>query len=61
MDGVRVLSKSGPSKHELINKFRCFMRKRCDAYEAFAEEDGGISVLKEDGGLVYRIKGPDDF
>ena len=61
MDGVRVLAKAGPSRFELVNKLRCLMRKRCDAYEAFAEEDGGIAVLREDGGLVYRITGPDDF
>ena len=61
MDGTRVLSKAGPSSLELVNKFRCLMRKRCDGYEAFAEEDGGIAVRTEDGGLVYRIEGPDAF
>lgn len=59
MDGTQVLSKAGPSSLELVNKFCCLMRKRCNSYEVFAEDDGGISVRKEDGGLVYRIKGLD--
>ena len=61
MDGTRVLAKAGPSDVELVNKFRCFMRRRCDGYEAFAEEDGGMAIRNEDGGLVYRIKGPGAF
>ena len=58
---TRVLSKAGPSSLELVNEFRRLVRKRCDGDEAFAEEDEGIVVRTEEGGLVYRIEGPVAF
>ncbi|CAM9240474.1 unnamed protein product [Sphacelaria rigidula] len=59
IDGDSVLRKAGPSKHRIVNKIRCFMRRRCEGYEASASDDGGLEVKDETGGLVYKLTSPD--